>query len=181
MFFDPAGGSYGKYGGNIFALRMGVPNDRKAMMIEALKKDITANGGNLDMFGGGIVWLYRKLAGMNSDENDTGYRHIIFNPQPAGDVSYVSYSNLTPFGISGITWKNENSKFIMNVNVPVGLHATVYVPASGREDVIENGKKIKKTSDVKFVRMEDDYAVYNIGAGDFSFESKIADAKKETF
>ena len=232
-FFDPVNGSYGKYGGNIFALRMGVPDDSKARVIEALKNDINANGGNLDtgifgtqfffevlaenglnelaygamnkrtmpsygywleqgvttswehwdkpgsgnhpMFGGGLVWLYRKLAGMNADEAYPGYRHVIFRPQPAGDVSRVSYYNLTPFGESGINWKRENNNFTMNVSVPVGSTATVFVPAVRKEDVIENGKKIKKKSDVKFVRIENGYAVYQVGSGDYLFESQITE------
>jgi alpha-L-rhamnosidase len=232
-FFDPASGSYGKYGGNIFALRMGVPDDRKARVIEALKNDINANGGNLDtgifgtqfffevlteiglhelayeamkkrtmpsygywleqgvttswehwdkpgsgnhpMFGGGMVWLYRKLAGMNADEDNPGYRNIIFHPQWAGDVSQVSYSNLTPYGMSGITWKKENGKISMKISVAVGSTATIFVPAVKKEDVIENGKKIKKKSDVKFVRMVNGYAVYQVGSGDYIFESEISE------
>ena len=47
-FWDEKTGSYGKYGGNIFALKMGVPADRKARVVEALRNDITANQGHLD-------------------------------------------------------------------------------------------------------------------------------------
>ncbi len=137
-YYDPIAGSYGPCGGNIFALRMGVPAGQKSRVISALKSDILANGGHLDtgifgtqfffevlsenglhemayeamnkrtqpgygwwisqkatttweqwdgegsrnhpMFGGGIVWFYRKLAGMNTDEDQPGYRHIIFRP-----------------------------------------------------------------------------------------------------
>ena len=232
-FFDSVNGTYGKYGSNIFALKMGVPDNLKARVIEALKKEINSNGGNLDtgifgtqfffevltenglhelaydamnkrtmpsygywleqgvttswehwdkpgsgnhpMFGGGLVWLYRKLAGMNTDEAYPGYRHIIFRPQPAGDVSQVSYSNLTPYGKSVISWKKENDKITMNISVPVGSTATVFVPAVKKEDVIENGKKIKKKAEIKFVRLENGYAVYQVGSGDYIFESGITE------
>jgi alpha-L-rhamnosidase len=61
----------------------------------------------------------------------------------------------------------------MNVSVPVGSTATVFVPAVKKEDVIESGRKIKKKSDVKFVRIENGYAVYQVGSGDYLFESQI--------
>jgi alpha-L-rhamnosidase len=50
------------------------------------------------MFGGGIVWFYRVLAGMNTDPSQPGYSNIIFKPQPAGDVTFASYANETPYG-----------------------------------------------------------------------------------
>src|SRR5512133_3629219 len=187
-FYDIKKGSYGPSGGNIFALKIGVPADRKDKVIAALKADIAINGGHLDtgifgtqfffevlaengmnylayeamnkktmpsygwwigqgattsweewdrpgsgnhpMFGGGLVWLYRKLAGMDTDPDDPGYRHIIFRPQPAGDMKNCSYSNMTRFGKASIDWMKENGKFTMNIIVPVGSTATVFVPST---------------------------------------------------
>ena len=164
-YFDKEKGTYGAYGGNIFALRMGVPADQYQRVVAALKSDIIANGGNLDtgifgtqfffevlsenglhdlafeamnkktqpgfgwwieqgatttweqwngegsrnhpMFGGGIVWFYRVLAGMNTDPSQPGYRNIIFKPQPAGDVTFASYANETPNGRAAVNWKKS--------------------------------------------------------------------------
>ncbi len=39
-FYDETTGSYGPHGGNIFALRMGVPESRKARVLAALREDI---------------------------------------------------------------------------------------------------------------------------------------------
>jgi alpha-L-rhamnosidase len=228
-FFDIEKGTYGPNGGNIFALKMGVPEEQKAFVIAALKADIAANKGHLDtgifgtqfffevlsdnglhelayeamnqktqpgygwwieqgatttweqwdgggsrnhpMFGGGIVWFYRKLAGMNTDEDKPGYRHIIFKPQPAGNVTFASYSNQTPYGTSAISWKRDNLKFTMNITVPVGSTATVFVPAADAESVTENGRKTNKSKTITFQHMEDGYAVYETGSGEYKFAS----------
>jgi alpha-L-rhamnosidase len=230
-FWDETTGSYGKYGGNIFALRMGVPEERKERVVSALKNDLEANGGHLDtgifgtqfffevlaenglnelaygainkktmpsygywleqgattswehwdrggsgnhpMFGGGLVWLYRKLAGMNADPEFPGYRHIIFKPQPAGDVTMASYSNLTPYGHSSVKWEKKDGSFVMEAVVPVGCRATVYVPAERRSSVTEAGKKPAASGGVKFKGMEEGYAVYKVSSGKYSFESKL--------
>jgi alpha-L-rhamnosidase len=228
-YYDNEKGSYGQYGGNIFALKMGVPADQKERVIAALKSDIHANGDHLDtgifgtqfffevlsenglhelaykvmnqrtepaygwwieqgatttweewdgsgsrnhpMFGGGITWFYRKLAGMNADPEQPGYRHIIFKPQPAGDITFATYSNLTPYGTAGINWKKENGKFMMNITVPAGCTSTCYIPASTVDNIKESGKKIKCTKYINFQGMEDGYAVYTINSGEYKFVS----------
>jgi alpha-L-rhamnosidase len=228
-YYDKEKGSYGPNGGNIFALKMGVPGEQKALIIAALKSDIAANKGHLDtgifgtqfffevlsdnglhelayeamnqrsrpgygwwieqgatttweqwdgggsrnhpMFGGGIVWFYRKLAGMNTDEDKPGYRHIIFKPQPAGDITNASYSNLTPYGTAAVKWSRNNGRFTMNITIPVGCVATVLVPASKAENVTENGEKTGRSKNITFLRMEDGYAVYEVTSGIYKFIS----------
>lgn len=228
-YYDNVKGSYGAYGGNIFALKMGVPDDQRVKVIAALKADIIANDGHLDtgifgtqfffevlsenglhelayeamnkrtapgygwwieqgatttwehwngrgsrnhpMFGGGIVWFYRKLAGMNADPQQPGYRNIIFRPQPVEDISSASYSNLTPYGNCSIKWTKGNGKFFIEIEVPVGSTATTYIPASANDKVLENGKQIDNKSDIKFIRLDEGYALYTVGSGHYKFES----------
>lgn len=230
-FWDESKGSYGKYGGSIFALKMGVPDDRKQRVVNALASDLKANDGHLDtgifgtrfffevlaengltetayeamnkrtfpsygywleqgattswegwkdagsgnhpMFGGGLVWLYRNLAGFKADETNPGYRHIVFRPQPAGDVKEVSYSNRTPYGLSEIKWKREGVSFILNINIPVGTEATVYVPAVNKESVTESGRSLMECPDASFIKMEEGYAVLRVNSGSYSFKSAL--------
>ena len=230
-YFDNEKGTYGPYGGNIFALKMGVPADQKERVINALKKDIIAAGYHLDtgifgtqfffetlsengmhdiaykvmnqrtqpsygwwieqgatttwekwdvegsrnhpMFGGGLTWFYRKLAGMNSDPENPGYKHVIFRPQPVEDISYANYSTVTPYGNAAISWKKENGTFIMDIMVPAGSSATVYVPARQADDVSENGSKIKDSTIIKFTGMEEGYAVFTVVSGEYNFISQV--------
>jgi alpha-L-rhamnosidase len=225
-FYNENSGSYGKNGGNIFALRMGVPEEHYEKVVSALKKDIEEAGGHLDtgifgtqfffeilsengmhqlaydamnkrtapsygywieqgatttregwirfgshnhpMFGGGLVWLYRKLAGMQTDPQNPGYKHILFRPQPVDEMNFVTYQNNTSYGMAGISWKNELTQFRMDITVPVGSSATVYVPASGEEDVLENGRK-PDPAQVKFLGMNDGYALYSVLSGNYHF------------
>jgi alpha-L-rhamnosidase len=228
-FYDHEKGSYGPYGGNIFALQMGVPAGQYKMVLEALRANIIANGGHLDtgifgtrfffetlanngliemaydamnkrtfpgygwwieqgattmwekwdgqnsrnhpMFGGGITWMYTMLAGMNPDENEPGYRHIIFRPKPAGDLTFASYSNITPYGKAGISWGKNGDKFLAVITVPVGSRATVHIPASDASRVSENGKKITDSREFIFKGMENGYAIFTVGSGIYNFES----------
>jgi alpha-L-rhamnosidase len=230
-FYDKEKGTYGPYGGNIFALKMGVPADQKVRVIAALKSDLAAKGGHLDtgifgtqfffevlaengmqdlafeamnkktqpsfgwwieqgatttweqwdgsgsrnhpMFGGAITWFYRELAGMNTDPSQPGYRNIIFKPQPARNVTFVSYSNDTPNGLAGVSWKKNLGTFKLDINVPVGSTATVYVPAKKVKNITESGKKINGNSDVSFQNMENGYAIFTVGSGEYHFIEKV--------
>ena len=96
---------------------------------------------NHPMFGGGIVWFYRKLAGMNTDPENPGYRNIIFRPQPAKEISSASYSNITPYGTGSVKWNKSGEKFSMDILVPVGCTSTVFVPEGDLKSVTEGGKK----------------------------------------
>ncbi|MDX2429782.1 MAG: family 78 glycoside hydrolase catalytic domain [Bacteroides sp.] len=127
---------------------------------------------NHPMFGGGLTWFYRNLAGMRTDPSEIGYRHIIFKPQPVKEMEHVTYMNNTSYGQGGISWKNSSENFSMEIEVPVSCRATVYVPASELSGVKEGGKQIDQTSGVEFVEMKGEYAVFSVGSGKYFFESK---------
>jgi alpha-L-rhamnosidase len=230
-YYDNKIGTYGPNGGNIFALKMGVPTEQKDLVIAALKADIHSNGDHLDtgifgtqfffevlsenglnelaftvmnqrtkpgygwwidqgattsweewdgkgsrnhpMLGGGITWFYRKLAGMNADPEYPGYKHIIFRPQPSGDITFSSYSNLTPYGTASIKWEKVTGAFIMNIEVPVGSNATVYIPASKTDDITESGLNLNQSSGISFHGMKDGYAVIEVSSGTYKFKSTL--------
>jgi hypothetical protein len=127
--------------------------------------------GNHPMFGGGLVWLYRKLAGMNADTSAPGYRNIIFRPMPVEGMTWAEYSNLTNYGQAGLRWEREPDRLKIRIEVPVGSTALVYVPAAGVEYVRESGKMTDEVTGISFVRMEKGYAVFKTGSGIYRFES----------
>ena len=228
-FYDSSQGSYGAYGGNIFALKMGVPADLKKRVLNALESDIRSHDDHLDtgifgtqfffevltenglnemacevmnqstmpsygwwidqgatttweewngsgshnhpMFGGGITWLYTCLAGMQPDPSGPGYRHIIFRPHPPSELNYASYSNLTPYGTAGIDWRKDGENLTVTVTIPSGSSATVCIPATSGDSVTLDGKPVKNSGLISFTGMKDDYAVYEVSSGKYSFIS----------
>ncbi len=227
-FYDEKNGTYGNGGGNILALKMGVPTNQKDKVIKALKKNIESNKGHLDtgifgtkhffemlsenglhdlayealnkktepsfgywlelgatttweqwdgtnsrnhpMFGGGLVWMYRKLAGMNADPSHPGYKHIIFKPQFINDLDFVTYSNQTPYGKAGITWKQNGKMFKMDITVPVGSTATIYVPINNTNKLKEGGLLIDKIKEIHVESMNTKELVLKVGSGEYHFE-----------
>ncbi|MEM7660319.1 MAG: family 78 glycoside hydrolase catalytic domain, partial [Bacteroidota bacterium] len=125
---------------------------------------------NHPMFGGGFTWFYRHLAGMRPSIDQAGYREIIFKPQPVAEVDHVTYSNRTVYGMAGISWKQEEADFSMEITVPVSCSAKVYVPTTDPSKVSEGGKSLNSNAHVRFVRQEGEYAVYETPSGSFHFQ-----------
>jgi alpha-L-rhamnosidase len=134
----------------------------------------TPGSGNHPMFGGGLTWFYRKLAGMQLDENSPGYRNIIFKPQIVPDLKQVRYSNLTPYGKAGIEWKNSPDGLEIKIQVPVGSTAQVYFPQNGEKDwlILEGGTEIPSNSEIiSNLSKSDSYQVFSVKSGNYSFKS----------
>jgi alpha-L-rhamnosidase len=226
-FFNAETGSYGNAGANIFALKMGVPDDQYPKVILALKTNLNNNKGHLDtgifgtrfffeilsenglheeayeamvktdepgygrwielgatttrenwsqggshnhpMFGGGLSWLYKNLAGMRIDPEQPGYRHIVFKPQPVDDLSYVIFKNQTVYGMAGIHWKQNDNRFEMNIQVPVGTGATVYVPSDENDTILESGKPAGESELITSSGYVNGYTIYQVKSGNYKF------------
>ena len=197
-FYNSKEHTYGDFGSNVFALRMGVPDDRKADVVETLRKELVEtynshlNTGifgtrylfetlaqhglndvayaimnqsdypsygnwiqqgatvtwefwdgegshNHPMFGGGLVWYYRHLAGLQLDENEPAYRHIIVRPTLVKELTHVDYSKQTPYGKASVSIQHNNADYQLTVVVPVGSHATVYLPGTGKTEEVGQG------------------------------------------
>ena len=188
--YDAETGSYGKHGSNVLALKMGVPEERHARVLAALRQNIAEVNDHLDtgiigtrylfevlcdnglvdlaykiinqrdfpsfgwwleqgatttwenwngadsrnhpMFGGGIGWFYRDLAGLRCIE--PGYKEFEIRPVVPEGLEWVEYTHKTTYGEIGIRWENIDGNFRLDCTVPVGTIAKVYVPSeSGYE------------------------------------------------
>ncbi len=214
-YYDPETKSYGDFGGNVYALYMGVPQERledvRATLREELmgkynghvnvgfvahrflyetlalngmndvawtllnQKDFPSFGWWLEqgatttweqwngtdsrnhpMFGGGLVWFYKMLAGVQTDPDEPGFKHIIIRPIPVKELDDVSYTTQTPYGTLVSKVRVNGDKVRMEGRIPFGTRATVYVP---------------KSTEAAILRPLDDssYDVHEVSPGEYSF------------
>lgn len=116
-------------------------------------------------------WFFHDLLGIGVEADGAGFRKSIIKPIPVGDLKWVKGSYETVSGLISVEWKRDNSTFTLNVTIPANTTATVYVPAIKEKDVTENGMRTAKSEGIKFLRMEDGKAVYEVGAGVYNFTS----------
>lgn len=129
------------------------------------------NSRNHPMFGGSLIWFYRKVAGMNVDPDQPGYKHIIVKPVATDSLSYASYSTRTPYGEAKVSWKKESGLFKLSTTIPVGSSATVYLPVEKGTQLTESGKSARRAPKVKYIGTRDGFAMFNIPSGVYRFEA----------
>ena len=214
-FYNEAEKSYGDFGCNVYALYMGVPEDRLEDVRTTLRNELEvkynshANTGfiatrylfetlsmngmgdlayaimnqrdypsygwwieqgattlweswngdaskNHPMFGGALTWYSRVLAGVDTDPEAPGFKHLIVRPIPSPQLADVRYSTDTPYGkvVSHVSHDGVGVK--VEVTVPAGATATIYVPVS-MEKVTANPMS------------DDSYSVHEVGPGHYAF------------
>ena len=104
---------------------------------------------NHPMFGGGLTWFSRCLAGVNVTKEGAGYRHFEVRPVPSEGLDSVYYSLQSPQGLVSSRVLNEGGKLRqLTVTVPVGSTATVFLPADVSV-LKESGQKLPTKKDAK--------------------------------
>jgi len=119
-------------------------------------------------------WLFTQAAGI--DTAGPGFERITIHPEivkPEAGFSWVKATYNSIRGPIASAWKLDEGRFELNVTVPGNSLATVYVPAGNAGDVTENGKPASQAEGVKFLRQEGGRAVFEIGSGEFAFQSRF--------
>ncbi|WP_233095871.1 alpha-L-rhamnosidase [Alicyclobacillus sp. SO9] len=75
-------------------------------------------------------WLYRVVAGIDTDETQPGFKHSIIRPRPSKELSWIRASVATMYGVVKSEWKwtEPEQRFELFVQVPANTTATVVFP-----------------------------------------------------
>ncbi|HTY89497.1 MAG TPA: family 78 glycoside hydrolase catalytic domain [Candidatus Acidoferrum sp.] len=135
--------------------------------------DSAMNSGNHVMLVGDfVIWLYEDLAGIKPDPAAPGFKHILMKPLPVGTLRFVRATHRSPYGWIVSDWRREGGTFDWQIEVPMNTTATVYVPAKSLDRVLEGGMFAKNVPGLKFMRMENGRAVFEVGGGKYHFVSE---------
>jgi alpha-L-rhamnosidase len=116
-------------------------------------------------------WLWRNVAGLNPDPEKPGYKGFVVKPYIGEEVNWCKASYESVRGTIVIDWKVKGRKFVLKLTVPAGSEATVYIPAKQVDMVTESRKQAVSAVGVKFIRQENDAAVFEVASGTYIFTS----------
>ena len=125
------------------------------------------------MLGDLMIWYYENLLGIKSDYANPGFKQIIMKPELIEGLNYAKGSYKSIHGVIKSDWKKNGKTFNWNISVPANTKALVYVPASSADKVKEGNTKASSANGVKFLRMENDRAVFEVGSGNYTWSSSI--------
>jgi alpha-L-rhamnosidase len=130
------------------------------------------SGNHVMLLGDLMVWYYEDLAGIKSNPANPAFKNIIMKPYPVGNLKFVKANYLSTYGPIKSEWHLNSAQFNWDISIPANTTATIYIPAEKEGDVTESGKQASKTEGVKFVKIEDGRAIYEIGSGSYHFVAK---------
>ncbi|WP_051265932.1 family 78 glycoside hydrolase catalytic domain [Nakamurella lactea] len=113
-----------------------------------------------------VQWLQQNVAGLRPVAD--GWRELEVRPDARVSLSSAAHTLQTVRGEAGASWRSHRGQFSLNVTVPAGSTATVYVPAAAAADTRCTPTTAKPT-------YTDGYAVYTVTGGRWRFTSSSAD------
>ena len=114
-------------------------------------------------------WMYRIAAGIEVDELEPGYKHILIQPQPGGGFTRARASYESLYGKIRVAWELNNREFQLIAEVPPNTHATVRLPGAGLGQVKESGKPLEVGNGITEVNKSGDTVVVEVGSGRYVF------------
>jgi alpha-L-rhamnosidase len=139
-----------------------------------LAEDWQGGGAQMPSCGGAVgMWLYQSVLGIRPDPAGPGFRKFILAPQPdvATGLTSARGSYQSVHGKIESEWTYADRQFTLRAVVPANTRATIYVPAEAAETVTESGRPAAQSDGVRFLRMERDAAVYEVGSGAYVFRA----------
>ncbi|TDQ06948.1 glycoside hydrolase family 78 protein [Pedobacter metabolipauper] len=117
---------------------------------------ISMNSFNHYSYGAVGDWMYRSMAGINSDASGPGYKKIRIAPKPGRSITNVSADLETAYGMVRSSWKIEGGLFKLDVTIPPNTTATVVLPQPASRNGANNSNNLDN--------------IKEIGSGSYHFE-----------
>jgi alpha-L-rhamnosidase len=86
----------------------------------------------------------------------------------------VSASVRTVHGTVASRWDKPDSGLRLAVTIPANATAQIFIPATSPDDVTEGQRPATEAEGVRFVRMDGDRAVFDVGSGTYHFRTELS-------
>lgn len=127
------------------------------------------NSHNHPMMGSVGSWFYKYLLGINPDEDNPGFQRFIIKPYLPGGLESCEGSYHSVKGTISSRWKTCKNKTELKVTIPANTVAVVYIPSTRPAGITVNGKSHKENKNVRLLRTEAQWAVFEVVSGNYEF------------
>jgi alpha-L-rhamnosidase len=134
-------------------------------------QDAGMNSFNHYAYGAIGDWLYRVVAGMDTDSQQAGYKHVLIQPQPGGGLTHARATLDSMYGEITSAWQLSDTDLSLQVRVPPNTRATVRIPADDLDQVTESRQPLTQAPGVISARVHENAVIVEVGAGRYDFVS----------
>lgn len=120
-------------------------------------------------YGSVSEWMYRYVLGIDLDEQNPGYKHIILHPETDFSLDYARGSYRSQYGKIESGWRFENGNTVYEITVPANTTATLTLAKSATLEILEDGISADKAEGVTRLNNVGDDAVFELVSGSYKF------------
>jgi len=114
-------------------------------------------------------WLYRYMAGIDTDPSRPGYKHSVIRPRIGGGLTFAKAEYNSIYGLIRSAWTIKGGTCELEVWIPANTTADVYIPWADTADIIaSDGAEFGETTG-------DGSAQFRIGSGAYHFYFPISE------
>ncbi len=129
----------------------------------------TMNSFNHYAYGAIGDWMYREIAGLDTDEKNPGYKVIQIKPHIEKGLTFAKAELETYYGRASSYWKLKDGKLELQVEIPANTTAEIFIPASNSEQITEGDKHLSLLKDATVGVVKDGYLLIQVGSGKYDF------------
>ncbi|MBN2909745.1 family 78 glycoside hydrolase catalytic domain [Polycladomyces sp. WAk] len=134
------------------------------------------NSFNHYAYGAVGEWLYRVVAGIDTDEEHPGYKHILIRPKPEPALKYVKASLQTMYGEVAAHWGFVDGQHMeVFVRIPANTTATVVLPHATLSAVREGDRPLEKVNGIHCFKQVNEGVCMELGSGVYQFNYPLQD------
>ena len=108
-------------------------------------------------------WMYRRMAGIDVDEEAPGFQRAIIWPRPGGNLSFVEGKYKSIYGTVSVRWEAEEKNIVLTVRIPANTRAVIR---------LDRADRVVEADGLKFQRKED-YFETETGSGEYRMVYEI--------
>ncbi len=124
------------------------------------------NSYNHYAFGSVMAWVYRRVAGIDTDASGAGFHHLTIRPEAEAGLTSVQAEYDSTYGTVTTDWtRGADGRLGLSVHVPGNSTATVYLPRKGVTEVLMDGRSTKANTEGEFFAIP-------VGAGTYRFTER---------
>ena len=116
-------------------------------------------------------WMYQVVAGIDTDPEEPGYKHVLIQPRPGGGLTHASASLDTMYGTVSSSWQRDGETLRLRVAIPANTRATIRIPFATTDRTTEGGRPLNQAAGITNVREENGAVVLATGSGVYHFET----------
>jgi alpha-L-rhamnosidase len=132
-------------------------------------QDPGMNSFNHYAFGAVGEWLYRYVAGIDSDPDEPGFKHVRIRPFLGDGIEWAQAEYESIHGRIASRWSSDGDSIQLDISIPANTRATVHIPFPDPARILEGEIPAEQSEGVEFSREENGRVLYSVGSGTYSF------------